>query len=134
MTLSLLADWVTPRPFSLPDLGPGLEPEWHGQIELALRQLSDDPCVKALVLFGSRARGTARLDSDLDLLVVERTPHLEGASKVASWNRHFRPLRRLPLAIDLVVCGSADADLLAGSRWHVVSEAARHGRVLVVKP
>jgi hypothetical protein len=28
---------------------------------------------------------TARPDSDLDLLVVERTPHLAGQAKVASW-------------------------------------------------
>jgi len=32
------------------------------------------------------------------------------------------------------MCGSADAARLAGSRWHVISEAARHGRVLVVQP
>ena len=90
--------------------------------------------VQALVLFGSRASGTARPDSDLDLLVVERTPHLEGQAKVASWWRHFGPLKPLRLPVDLIVCGSADAARLAGSRWHVISEAARHGRVLVVQP
>ncbi len=30
--------------------------------------------------------------------------------------------------------GSADAARLAGSRWHVISETVRHGRVLVVRP
>jgi hypothetical protein len=36
--------------------------------------------------------------------------------------------------VDLIVSGSADAERLAGSRWHVISEAARHGKVVVVQP
>ena len=66
--------------------------------------------------------------------MVERTPQLEPEAKVASWWRHFQPLQTLPLAVDLIVSGSADAERLAGSRWHVISEAARQGRVLVVQP
>jgi predicted nucleotidyltransferase len=103
------------------------------QLETALRKIAADPSVQALVLFGSRATGTARADSDLDLLVVEHTPHLEGPAKVASWWRHFEPLKPLRLPVDLIVSGSADAARLAGSRWHVISEAARQGRVLVVR-
>jgi hypothetical protein len=67
-------------------------------------------------------------------LVVERRPQLEPEAKVASWWRHFQPLQSLPLPVDLIVSGSADAARLAGSRWHVISEAARQGRVLVVQP
>jgi hypothetical protein len=40
----------------------------------------------------------------------------------------------MPISVDLVVSGSADAAWLAGSRWHVISEAARNGRVLMVQP
>ncbi|MFM9100655.1 MAG: hypothetical protein ACKOPS_04675, partial [Cyanobium sp.] len=77
---------------------------------------------------------TPRPESDLDLLVVERTPHLEGHAKQCSWWRHFEPLKAARLEVDLIVSGSADAARLAGSRWHVISEAARHGRVVVVQP
>ena len=133
MTTATLADWSTPRPFSLPDLGPGLEGERLEALEQALQTIAADPVVQAMVLFGSRATGTARPDSDVDLLVVERTPHLEGEAKVASWWHHFEPLKSLLLPVDLIVSGSADAARLAGSRWHVISEAARHGRVLVVR-
>jgi len=119
-----------------------LEGELRDQLDKALRQLAADPAVKALVLdsfgeacgYGSRATGSARADSDLDLLVVEHTPLLEPEAKVASWWRHFEPLKPLKLPVDLIVSGSADAARLAGSRWHVISEAARHGRVLVVQP
>ena len=129
-----LADWTTPQPFSLPELGPGVGGGLRDQLETALRRIAADPSVKALVLFGSRATGTARAESDLDLLVVERTPQLEPEAKVASWWRHFAPLKPLRLPVDLIVSGSADAARLAGSRWHVISEAARHGQVLVVRP
>ena len=61
-------------------------------------------------------------------------PQLEPEAKVASWWRHVQPLQALPLPVDLIVSGSADAERLAGSRWHVISEAARQGRVLVVQP
>jgi predicted nucleotidyltransferase len=129
-----LADWTTPQPFALPALGPGVEGELRARLEVALRRIAVDPSVKALVLFGSRATGTARAHSDLDLLVVERTPQLKPEAKVARWWRHFQALQSLPLPVDLVVSGSADAARLAGSRWHVISEAARHGQVLVVQP
>jgi predicted nucleotidyltransferase len=134
MTAATLSDWTTPRPFALPDLGPGIDAERRQALATALQAIAADPTVQALVLFGSRASGTARPDSDLDLLVVERTPHLAGQAKVASWWRHFGPLKPLRLPVDLIVSGSADAARLAGSRWHVISEAARHGRVLVVQP
>ncbi len=134
MTAPSLADWTTPRPFALPDLGPGLGGERRQALESALQAIAADPAVQALVLFGSRATGSARPDSDLDLLVVERTPHLEGQAKVSSWWRHFKPLQPLKLPVDLIVSGSADAARLAGSRWHVISEAALHGQVLVVQP
>jgi len=134
MTTATLADWSTPRPFALPDLGPGLDGERREAVEAALRTIAANPTVQALVIFGSRATGTARPESDLDLLVVERTPHLEGQAKVESWWRHFEPLKAARLEVDLIVSGSADAARLAGSRWHVISEAARHGRVVVVQP
>ena len=35
---------------------------------------------------------------------------------------------------DLVVQGSADAERLSQSRWHVMGDVAREGRVLYVAP
>ncbi|MFM7315247.1 MAG: nucleotidyltransferase domain-containing protein [Cyanobium sp.] len=127
-------DWCTPRAFLLPELGPGVAGDLRVALEQALRCITADPSVKGLVLFGSRASGSARPDSDLDLLVVERVPHLDPQATAACWWRHRQPLLPLPVAVALVVSGSADAERLSGSRWHVISEAARHGQVLVVQP
>ncbi|MCS5690594.1 nucleotidyltransferase domain-containing protein [Cyanobium sp. FGCU-6] len=65
MTSATLADWTTPQPFALPDLGPGLDAERREAVEAALQTISADPTVQALVIFGSRARGNARPESDL---------------------------------------------------------------------
>ncbi len=43
----LFADWSTPQPFALPDLGPGVEGPLREQLESALRQVAADPAVKA---------------------------------------------------------------------------------------
>jgi hypothetical protein len=91
-----------------------------------------DPAPLRLVLFGSRARGDARPDSDLDLLVVmpqARLTPLDRQVALKALRSALRPLR-LPVGVDLVVVGQEDARTLAGSRWHVVARALREGREL----
>ena len=43
-----------------------------------------------------------------------------------------RLLGLLDCDVDLVVQGAADVEWLAGSRWHVMGNVAREGRVLYV--
>ena len=122
--------WHQPRALDpAPKLGPGLDPQCCGQ---ALARLCAEPDVQAVVLFGSRARGEARADSDLDLAVIVRQPQLTPADKLACWRRFNRALGRPGVGVDLVVAGSADAERLSGSRWHVFGDVAREGRVLYV--
>jgi hypothetical protein len=88
--------------------------------------------VQALVTFGSRAREEARAESDLDLAVILRQPQLWPEEKLACWRRFRERLGQLGVGGDLVVAGSADAERLSGSRWHVFGDVAREGRVLHV--
>ena len=77
-------------------------------------------------LFGSRARGTAAPDSDIDLLVVVDSP-LPLAELTF---RARRALRDLGIAVDLIVVKPEDARRLATWKSSVVAEAFRDGRKL----
>ncbi len=80
-----------------------------------------------VILFGSRARGEERSDSDLDLLVIEP----EVKSRRAEFVRLREALGDLGVPIDLVVLSAEYADRRAQVRGTMVNEAMRGGRVLV---
>ena len=122
--------WLQPQPLvEQLDLGPGLE---TASLRNGLVVLARQPQVQALVAFGSRARGDARLDSDLDLAVICREPSLTPADKTERSFAYRQLLGPVGCGVDLVVVGAADAQHLAGSRWHVMGDVAREGRVLYV--
>jgi predicted nucleotidyltransferase len=95
-------------------------------------RLCGEPDVQAVLAFGSRARGEARVDSDLDLAVIVRQGQLTPEQKLECWRRFRERLGPLGVGVDLVVAGNADAERLSGSRWHVFGDVAREGRVLHV--
>ena len=85
---------------------------------------------KRIVLFGSRARGEARSDSDLDLFVemeTDRRPP-ERAVEVAS----IFGLRTWPL--DVVVYTPAEVERLRNVRGTLLSVIEAEGRLLYERP
>jgi uncharacterized protein len=80
-----------------------------------------------VILFGSRARGEGRSDSDLDLLVIE--PDLK--SRRAEFVRLREALGDLGVPIDLVVLSADYANERGRIRGTMVNEAMKRGRVLV---
>ena len=122
--------WLQPTPLRVPPaMGLGLDLD---ALTAGLERLAAEPQVKALVAFGSRARGTARADSDLDLAVISAEPKLEPERKLEAWSRYSKQLGRVGVGVDLIVSGWQDAACMAQSRWHVMGDVAREGQVLYV--
>ena len=122
--------WLEARPLVASDQldpGPGVDP---ALLHSAMERVLAVGGVQALVLFGSRARGEARVDSDLDLAVILTEAQPAPEQKLETWRRCRQAIGLLGVGVDLVVVGSADAEWLSGSRWHVLGDVARDGRVL----
>jgi predicted nucleotidyltransferase len=105
-------------------LGPGLEAP---EIAATLARLRQDPDVREIRLFGSRARGEAQPGSDLDLLLILKgslTPERERQLR-ARTRALLLPL--LLLDLDLLISDAATTSHWAGSRWHVLGHIHREG-------
>ena len=96
------------------------------RIDEAVRRLVAAARPVRIILFGSHARGDARDDSDVDLLVVEAS--VQDASREAV--RLRRALRGLLMPIDLVVVQQDKYDYWRDTPGNVYFEAAQDGRAL----
>ena len=85
---------------------------------------------EAIILFGSRARGDARADSDVDLLVIEKEPFSPQRSRRKEVARLHMALRELPLSKDILLYSRDEFDHWRNSVNHLIGRAGREGRVL----
>ena len=122
--------WLSPQPLATRlDLGAGLDCD---HLRNRLEALCGHPDVHAVLAFGSRARGDNSPDSDLDLAVISKRPELNPEQKLEAWRCYRQLLGSVPVGVDMLVNGRDDAARLAGSRWHVMGDVARDGKVLYV--
>jgi predicted nucleotidyltransferase len=79
-----------------------------------------------VILFGSRARGEGRSDSDLDLLVIE--PELK--NRRAEFVRLRQALGDLGVPVDLIVVPASHVDEWGHFEGTMLNDALREGHVL----
>ncbi len=77
-------------------------------------------------MFGSRARGTEAIDSDLDLLVIE--PHVP--SKIKEMARLRQAIGNIGLAVDVLVCSEEEVADWGNLPGPALYWALREGKVL----
>ena len=111
---------------AMPDLGDAL-------LDRMIRTLVAEADPEQVILFGSRARGDARPDSDVDLLVVESEPFGAGRCRHAETVRLCQALPATPVARDILVYSRDEIERWRGSLNHVAARALREGRVLYAK-
>jgi len=102
----------------------------HQIVETIVREVAPE----AIILFGSRARGDARPDSDVDLLVVESEPFSSQRSRRKEAARLYMALRGLAVSKDILLYSRDEFDHWKNSLNHVAGKAHREGRVLHGRP
>jgi len=100
--------------------------EETGMIERLTALLVQAAKPKCIILFGSRARGEASEDSDLDVMVVEENV----ANRIDEMVRLNRLVRSLDIAVDLLVVSAEKFYYWRDTPGNVYFEAATEGRVL----
>jgi uncharacterized protein len=78
-------------------------------------------------LFGSRARGDARADSDFDLLVVAKADGKFGSD---DYELIDMPIRDTRIGCDLVPCSLDAFEAGIGLRTSFVAQIIEHGRIV----
>ena len=104
------------------------------QIDEGLREVIVDRIVSVvhpekIILFGSRARGTGRLDSDIDLLVIARSeqPRYRRAAPI------YGVLSDILAPMDILVYSPQEVDEWSRVPQAFVTTAVRQGTVLYEK-
>ena len=87
-----------------------------------------------VILFGSRTRGNARNDSDVDLVVVEAEPFGKTRSRRLEAVRLWKSLSAFIVPKDILVYSRDEVDHWRDSVSHVLGRALREGKVLYERP
>jgi predicted nucleotidyltransferase len=98
-------------------------------IEKAAAVLRQVAKPEKIILFGSHAREEARVDSDLDILVIEKEVG-DRIAEIARLNRALGPLR---LPVDLILVSQEMFDYWSDTPGNVYYRARKEGKIIYEK-
>lgn len=107
-----------------------LEGIGDGVLERMVATIVAEVDPERIILFGSRARGDADADSDVDLMVVEEGPFGPERNDHTETVRLIYALADFPVAKDILVCSREEVEYWKDSLNNVVAEALREGEEL----
>ena len=108
----------------------GMVPVTDALLDQMVQAIVAEVDPEQVILFGSRARGDAREDSDVDLVVVEAEPFGPERSRRQELVRLYHALVEFPISTDILVYSHDDVDYWRDSLNHVLARALREGKVL----
>ena len=107
-----------------------MEPVTDALLDRMVQAIVDEVDPEQVILFGSRGRGDARENSDIDLIVVEAEPFGPGRSRHKELVRLYHAVAGFHVPADLLVFSHDDVDYWRDSLNHVLARALREGKVL----
>jgi uncharacterized protein len=102
-------------------------------IESIIRVIVSSVDPERVVLFGSRATGSAHHDSDLDLLIVEREPFGPQRSRSLEIRRIRNLLSGFRIPKDILVYSLDEVARWQNSVNHILAKCLREGKVLYAR-
>jgi len=98
-------------------------------VQVIVREIDPDQ----VYLFGSRARGTSRKESDVDLLIVDRTPFGPEHNRFQEINRLYQTLSFFRVPKDILLYSSEEFVRWQHSLNHVIGRCYREGKLLYAR-
>ena len=106
------------------------EPVTDALLDRMVRAIVDEVNPEQIILFGSRGRGDARRNSDVDLIVVEAESFGPERSRRKEMVRLHHALAGFHIPTDILVYSHEDVAYWRDSLNHVLARALREGKVL----
>lgn len=106
----------------------------EGTVKKMVEALVQEVDPERVYVFGSFARGDAREDSDVDLLVVELESFGEGRSRLQETNRIYRSLSSFGVPADILLYSVDEFEKWKASTNHVIGRCEREGRLMYARP
>ena len=103
-------------------------------LEWMVQAIVDEVDPEQVILFGSRARGDAGADSDVDLIVVESGPFGESRDRDVEEARLWRALASFHVPKDILIYSRDEVEYWRDSLNHVLARALREGSTLYERP
>lgn len=86
-----------------------------------------------IYLFGSRARGNTREDSDMDIFIVDCKPFGSGHNRFQEINRVYQALSPFRVPMDILLYSSREFSRWQYSLNYVIGQCYREGKLLYTR-